>query len=160
MIRDTQLREILDRQEISEALATYCRLADLNRPQEQVACFTDDCRVSYGGPDRWIEGRDALVVSLTRALAAYSATSHVLGLPEFAFASEQGDAGPARAQVSTAVHAWHRRRDGGPDFLLYGRYVDEWWRTESGWRLAVREFRAAGAVGRDEGALNPLGRTG
>jgi len=147
------VRELIDRQDICTALAAYCRLADLNRPEEQVAVFTEDCRVSYAGPGRWIEGRTALVESLRRALAAYSATSHVLGLPEIDFIPES-----ARAVVSTPVHAWHRRRDGGPDFLLYGRYDDEWRRTDEGWRLAVREFRAAGATGRDEAALNPLGR--
>lgn len=156
---DDQLREIADRHEITQALAAYCRLADLNQPDRQAGVFTEDCRVSYGGPGRWIEGRAALVESLRRALAAYSATSHVLGIPEFTFSGGQDDSGPSRADVSTAVHAWHRRRDGGPDFLLYGRYVDQWRRTSGGWRLASREFRAAGATGRDESALNPLGRT-
>ena len=156
----TRLGELLDRLEIAEALAAYCRFADLNQPRDQVALFTADCRVSYGGPDRWIEGGVALLESLTRALSAYSATSHNLGIPEITFALGPGDSRALRAEVSTVVHAWHRRRDGGPDFLLYGRYVDQWWRTDSGWRIAVREFRAAGATGRDEDALNPLGRSG
>ena len=38
------------------------------------------------------------------------------------------------------------------------RYVDRWTRTEAGWRLAERELRAAGAVGRDDRELPPLGR--
>jgi hypothetical protein len=36
--------------------------------------------------------------------------------------------------------------------------VDRWTRTEQGWRLVERELRAAGAVGRDDSELLPLGR--
>ena len=147
-----QVDRVADRTAILEGLAAYCRLADLNRPEEQVTVFVDDCRVSYGGPGRWIEGRTALVDALRRALAAYTATSHLLGGTEIDFVGDD------EADVTTVVHAWHRRADGGPDFLLYGRYVDSWVRTPSGWRIAVREFRAAGAVGRAEDGLNPLGR--
>lgn len=60
--------------------------------------------------------------------------------------------------MQTVVHAWHRRADGAPDAVLYGRYVDEWVPTLAGWRIAVREFRVAGATGREESGLNPLGR--
>lgn len=145
------LGRLLDRTEIVEGIAAYCRYADLNRPEDQVAVFAPDCRVSYGGPGRWIEGREALLGTLRRSLAAYSATSHVLGIPEVDLAAD-------RATASTVVHAWHRRVDGAEDVVLYGRYVDEWVRTGEGWRIAVREFRTAGATGRSEAGLTPLGR--
>lgn len=142
---------LADRAEILAGLAAYCRLADLNRPDEQTAVFAADCRVSYGA-GRWIEGRAALTAALRRSLAAYTATSHLIGGTEVAFPAED------RADVQTVVHAWHRRTDGQPDVVLYGRYVDEWVRTPDGWRIRVREFRVAGATGRDETGLNPLGR--
>lgn len=142
---------LADRAEILAGLAAYCRLADLNRPEEQTAVFVPDCRASYGA-GRWIEGREALTAALRRSLTAYAATSHLLGGTEIDFT------GADRAAVQTAVHAWHRRAGGGPDVVLYGRYVDEWVRTPEGWRIAVREFRVAGATGRDEDGLNPLGR--
>ena len=141
-----------DREQILAGLAAYCRFADLNRPDEQTAVFTDDCRVSYGGPGRWIEGREALTQSLRRSLAAYSATSHLLGNTEI------DPTGPETVDCQTVVHAWHRPADGGPDVMLYGRYVDSWVRTDQGWRIAVREFRTAGATGRATTSLNPLGR--
>jgi hypothetical protein len=142
---------LADRAEILAGLAAYCRLADLNRPEEQTAVFVDDCRASYG-VDREIVGRDALTAALRRSLAAYSATSHLLGGTEIEFTGNDA------AAVQTVVHAWHRRADGGPDVVLYGRYVDEWVRAPEGWRIRVREFRVAGAVGRDETGLRPLGR--
>ncbi len=142
---------LADRADILAGLAAYCRLADLNRPEEQTAVFVADCRASYGA-GRWIEGREALTAALCRSLTAYTATSHLLGGTEIDFTGED------RAAVQTVVHAWHRRADGGNDVVLYGRYVDEWVRTPDGWRIAVREFRVAGATGRDETGLNPLGR--
>jgi hypothetical protein len=150
MTDDAGLR-LTDRAEILAGLAAYCRLADLNSPEEQTAIFVPDCRVSYGA-GRWIEGREALTAALSRSLTAYVATSHLLGGTEIDFT------GADRAAVQTVVHAWHRRADGGPDVVLYGRYVDEWVRMPEGWRIAVREFRVAGATGRDETGLNPLGR--
>lgn len=142
---------LADRAEIQAGLAAYCRLADLNRPEEQTAVFVEDCRASYGA-GRWIEGRDALTVALRRSLTAYTATSHLLGGTEITFPTDDS------ASVETVVHAWHRRADGEPDVVLYGRYLDEWVRTAEGWRIAVREFRVAGATGRDASPLNPLGR--
>lgn len=150
MTGDAGLR-LADRAEILAGLAAYCRLADLNRPDEQTAVFTDDCRASYGA-GRWIEGRPALTEALRRSLTAYVATSHLLGGTEIEFTGEDS------AAVQTVVHAWHRRADGAPDVVLYGRYVDEWVRTPDGWRISVREFRVAGAVGRDETGLTPIGR--
>jgi hypothetical protein len=142
---------LADRAEILAGLAAYCRLADLNRPEEQTALFVQDCRASYGA-DRWIEGREALTAALRRSLTAYSASSHLLGGTEIDFDGDES------AAVQTVVHAWHRRVDGAPDVVLYGRYVDRWSRTPEGWRIAERQFRVAGATGRDEAGLNPLGR--
>ena len=139
-----------DRDEIVQRLAAYCRLADLNRPAEQAEIFVEGCRVSYGG-GRWIEGRTALVAALERSMTSYAATSHLLGPAEIEFAGDS-------AAVTVAVHAWHRRIDGRPDVVLHGRYVDEWVRTPDGWRIAVREFRIAGATGRSEDDLTPIGR--
>lgn len=142
---------LADRAEIMAGLAAYCRLADLNRPDEQTRVFIDGCRASYGA-GRWIEGRAALTEVLRRSLTAYTATSHLLGGTEVEFTGED------TAAVQTVVHAWHRRADGAPDVVLFGRYVDEWVRTPAGWRISVRELRVAGAVGRDESGLTPIGR--
>jgi hypothetical protein len=144
------LRQLLDRQEIMAMMAAYTRCADLNQPEQQAAVFVQDCRVKYHPAD-WIVGRGALVEALHTALARYSNTSHHLGNIEIDFE------GPDSATAQSTVIAWHRRIDGS-EWTLYGRYVDRWIRTEQGWRLAERELRAAGAVGRDASQLLPLGR--
>jgi ketosteroid isomerase-like protein len=144
------LTQLLDRQEITAVMVAYTRWADLNRPEEQAATFTEDCRVSYH-PDDWIVGRVALTAKLRAALAGYAQTSHHLSNIEIDFQ------GPDSAIAQSAVIAWHRRHDGS-EWTLYGRYVDRWTRSGDGWRLAERELRAAGATGRDDRQLPPLGR--
>lgn len=146
----TLLSQLLDRQEIAAVMAAYARWADLNQPEQQAAVFIADCRVSYH-PGDWITGRAALTDKLRTALAGYVRTSHHVSNIEIDFE------GPGAATAQSAVIAWHRRHDGS-EWTLYGRYVDRWTRTGEGWRLAERELRAAGAAGRDDRELRPLGR--
>jgi len=145
-----RLRQLLDRQEIAAVMAAYAHWADMNEPERQAATFVEDCRVRYHLSD-WIAGREALTDALRQALARYAKTSHHVSNIEIEF--DGPDSGTARS----AVIAWHRRLDGS-EWTLYGRYLDRWTRTEQGWRLAERELRAAGAVGRDDSQLPPLGR--
>ena len=144
------LEHLLDRAEITAVMAAYARWADLTRPDQQAAVFVADCRVSYH-PGDWIIGRAALTGKLRTALAGYTRTSHHVSNIEIDFE------GSDTATAQSAVIAWHRRHDGS-EWTLYGRYVDRWTRTEGGWRLAERELRAAGAAGRDDRELPPLGR--
>ena len=143
-------QQLVDRQEITAVMAAYARWADLNQPERQAATFAADGRVSYH-PGEWTAGREALTDKLRTALAGYAQTSHHVSNIEIDFE------GPDTAAAQSAVIAWHRRHDGS-EWTLYGRYVDRWTRTGQGWRLAERELRAAGAVGRDDRQLPPLGR--
>jgi Ring hydroxylating beta subunit len=88
---------------------------------------------------------------ITAVMAAYARWAD-LNQPE-----QQAAVFVADCRAQSAVIAWHRRHDGS-EWTLYGRYVDRWTRTEEGWRLAERELRAAGAAGRDDRELRPLGR--
>lgn len=146
------LRRLLDRQAIVDGINAYCRWVDLNRPEEQVRVFTDDCRVSYGGDDRWIEGRQALQAVLAAALARYEATDHRVTNIEVTFESSD------TATAHSSVQAWHRLPGDEPDFVLYGRYHDRWVRTAEGWRLRERRLTVAGTVGRGSDGFAPLGR--
>ena len=150
------LRELVDRSEIVDAMHAYARWVDLNRPDEQVTVFTEDCRVNYGrGDDGWIHGREALRLALEDALEPFSATHHVISNVEVSFADAD------RATTVSCVHAWHRFRDGQPDFTLYARYYDEWVRTPDGWRMSERRLKASGTIAEPDGVtLEPLGRRG
>ena len=71
------LARLIDREQIAAAMAVYTRCADLNRPDDQVQVFTEDCRVSYH-PGEWIEGRGRLAEALRVSLARFQRTSHHL----------------------------------------------------------------------------------
>jgi len=144
------LQRLADRAQIASVMAVYTRCADLNLPDEQVMVFVEDCRVSYH-PGTVIEGRATLAAMLGESLARFVRTSHHVSNIEIDFD------GPDSASAQSAVIAWHRRVD-GTEWTLYGRYVDRWVRTTEGWRMSDRELRAAGAVGRDDSVLPPLGR--
>jgi hypothetical protein len=149
-----QLRQMADRAEIVDGMHAYARWVDLNRPDEQVKVFVDDCRVNFGrGDDGWIEGREALQGALEAALAPFSATSHAVSNIEIDFD------GADRATAVSVVQAWHRFRGDEPDFLLMARYHDRWVRTADGWKMAERRLKVAGTVGGpDPATLEPLGR--
>jgi hypothetical protein len=142
---DDHLRRLVDRQEIVDRMHAYARWVDINRPDEQVKVFTEDCRVNYGkGDDGWITGRDALERVLREALAAYVATNHSISNIEIDFVD------PDTATATSYVHAWHRVVDPRPDYHLYGRYPDVWRRTPDGWRMVERRVTVAGTVGATE----------
>lgn len=150
MPSEQQVQQLLDREQIRAAMAVYARSADIYEPEQQASVFVEDCRVSYH-PDRWMLGRAALIESLYVALARYSRTSHHIGTVEIDFT------GPDDADAQSTVLAWHRRLDGS-EWTMHGRYVDRWTRTPDGWRMTERQLRAAGATGRDESQLPPIGR--
>ncbi len=145
------LQRVLDRQEIVDQMHAYCRWVDVNRPDEQVKMFVEDCVTRYGGGTD-IVGRDALLDMLHAALARYSATHHHVSNIEIDFT------GADTADAVSYVYAWHRHVDETkPDFILHARYVDTWRRTDEGWRCVTRFLRSAGTIPpRDD--LDPIGR--
>ncbi len=149
-VEQYSLARIVDREQIKSAMALYAHSADLNQPDAQVEVFTDDCRVTYH-PDHVIEGKAALLENLRVSLARFERTSHHVSNIGIHFD------GADSASAQSAVIAWHRRLD-GTEWTLYGRYVDRWVRSGGTWLMSERELRAAGAVGRDDSALPPLGR--
>jgi hypothetical protein len=151
---DDQLRRLVDRQAIVDAMHAYATAVDLNRPDEQVEVFTERCRVNYGAGDvGWIHGRGALLETLRVALAEFVATNHRITNIQIDF-----DGSDAATAVSS-VYAWHRYADGRPDFHLFGRYHDIWERTTEGWRMSERRLKVAGAIdGPDAEQLEPIGR--
>ena len=132
-------------------MAAYARWADLNQPEQQAATVRRGLpgQLSPWRLDRRARGADREAAHRADRVLEYQP-------PRGQYRDRlRGPRYSATAQ--SAVIAWHRRNDGS-EWTLYGRYVDRWTRTEAGWRLAERELRAAGAVGRDDRQLLPLGR--
>jgi uncharacterized protein (TIGR02246 family) len=134
----TDVQQLVDRVEITELVNAYARGVDENRPDAVADLFTEDCIVKYTPRMDEVHGREALAKFLTRALAAFRATSHHCSNISIAF----NDADHATATVY--LYAWHGYLDDRADFHLWGRYLDRLTRTAQGWRIAERRIEAHG----------------
>ena len=126
-------------QDITLMLHEQARLADLNRPEEQVLCFTEDVVADYYGEP--LHGRDAIYALLVSALKRWIASSHSISNVQIVVVDEKS------ARSGSYVHAWHRIDETGVgDYEVRGQYHDEWSLTQEGWRINKRTFRTMGAT--------------
>lgn len=135
---DDAVRQLIDRQAITDVIHEYCRDVDLYRPAAIAALFTDDCLVDYGPTLGSATGAPEVERTLAAGLARYRATSHHVSNIHLAFD------GPDRAVGVTYVYAWHRMRDARPDAHLWAQYHDVFVRRGGGWRIAERRLKVAG----------------
>jgi uncharacterized protein (TIGR02246 family) len=140
---EQRLRAIEDRTAIADLAYEYARLVDANEPEQVAALFTEDACVDYGaglgGPQH---GREA-VVRLLGALRAFERTHHHIANHQIRFD------GPDHATGIAYVIAWHllpeaRAKGRARTAVAYGRYEDEYVRTDAGWRFAARRIALHG----------------
>ena len=148
------MRELLDRQAITDGIQWWTKWVDLNRIDKQVQILTEDGRLTFYGDDEWIVGRDKIEAMLVPSVARYSATHHYISNVEINFE------GADEASSIAYLQAWHRPADGSDDYTLYAQYHDRWVRTADGWRISERRLKTAGTSSRGEGRskLEPIGR--
>ena len=136
----SEIQELLDHQEITDVMHSYCRFVDLNLPEKQVECFTIGAIVDYYGGVELV-GRDAILEMLKKALTRFTATCHTLSNIEINF--EDSDT----ANSVSYVQAWHRKPSGPEDdYEVRGQYHDRWSKTEEGWRISYRKFLTMAAT--------------
>jgi len=147
------LRELLDRQAITELIYAYCYHFDQNEPEQVAALFTADATIDYGPEAAQISGADAIAATIAVGLErTFAATSHHVSNIQIRFDS------PDCASSVTYLYAWHKYRDGSPDGELWGRYHHRFERTERGWRIAELVLRAAGIVDFHRATMHPIQR--
>jgi len=121
-----------DRAEILQLVHEYTRVFDMGDHDAMAELFSEDALIDYGpalGGE--MRGREAIRAWL-RGIYMFERTSHHLSNVQIWF-----DA-PDRARGTCYVLAWHQWPDDRPNAVLYGRYEDEYRRTDAGWRIAVR----------------------
>jgi ketosteroid isomerase-like protein len=147
------VRELTDRQAITDLIHAYCDYFDRNEPQAVAALFTADASVDYGPETETIVGADAIATTIAIGLEqTFAATSHHVSNIRLTFD------GADRARSVAYLYAWHRYRDGSPDGELWGRYRHRFVRTEDGWRIAELVLEAAGSVDFHRVRMHPIGR--
>lgn len=136
------MAEFDDRQAIINGLQTWCRGADLNRPELQVTVLAPDVRLAFYGPDSWVEGHDEIVEWLRGALANFEATHHYLTNVMIDFGDDD------HATSIAYVLAWHRFVADQPDYTLHAEYHDAWERRAGQWLIVERQLKVAGSSDR------------
>ena len=147
------LRELADRQAITDLIHGYCFHFDNNEPDAVAALFTEDATVDYGPEAATIVGSTAIATTIALGLRqTFAATSHHVSNIQITFE------GPGHARAVTYLYAWHRYVDGSPDGELWGRYRHHLVRTGSGWRFSELLLEAAGTVDFHRATMHPIGR--
>ncbi len=150
---ERSVRQLLDREAVTDLVHEYCRLFDENRPADVAALFTDDATVDYGPESETLVGREHIARTIAVGLArTFAATSHHVSNVQVVL---EGD----DARSTCYLYAWHRYVDGLPDGELWGRYRHRFVRTaDAGWRIAELRLEAAGTVDFHRATMHPIGR--
>jgi 3-phenylpropionate/cinnamic acid dioxygenase small subunit len=124
--------QLVDRQAINDVCTTYALALDSRDWVRLRSCFTADAVADYGGTGA-TEGYDAIEATCRAALEPLAASQHLLGNHLVAV---DGD----RASSTCYFQAQHVMTGlaSGSDYLVAGRYDDDFVRTPSGWRIAHR----------------------
>lgn len=131
--------QVLDRLQLQELALAYAEGIDGKDIERVAGLFTVDAVFrAYDRPKGEAHGHDEIRSLVAKLLDAFTATMHHVSGPRVEFA----DAGSATGIVS--LHAWHAFAEDRPDGILWGRYLDEYVRTASGWRIARRTLTVQG----------------
>ncbi|MEH6797614.1 MAG: nuclear transport factor 2 family protein [Rhodococcus sp. (in: high G+C Gram-positive bacteria)] len=153
-VSSVELAKLVESAKIERVLFEYAYNLDMNRPDDLVELFTEDCYISYG-PTFGAEGRAAYRETLDGIGTFFTATSHHVSNVVIDFGADL-----TSAKVRSVLYAWHSyTKEGKADGYFFGQYHDEFvLDAEHGWRFARRELRASGVVDFHVKKQIPIGR--
>ncbi len=123
-----ELHELADRLAVQDVMIRYATSCDRRDMEEYGACFTEDALITgFGAAD--INGRQAWVDYVAKALTRFTATQHLLGNQRVWL---NGDS----AKLQTSVQATHFLADRpGAAFTLYATYYDDLVKRDGVWAI-------------------------
>ncbi len=128
------LQEISDRLEIQDLLFRYAELIDGKRFDELVDVFSEDAHVDYSAFGGSVGDRAETIAFLKKAMPLFPNTQHSNANIQIRV---EGDRGTGRVMCFNPQEM--TLPDGGTQVFLLGLwYVDEYVRTEAGWRIRRR----------------------
>lgn len=133
-IQPDHLHDVIDQQGISDVAIRYCWALDENQWGLLDDVFLPDATAHLGSRDL-LDGREAIVARITAALGPLDDSQHMVSNHQVVV---DGDTATHRCYL----HAQHIRSAaaGGPHYVVAGRYVDRFVRTEDGWRIEHRDL--------------------
>lgn len=147
-----ELRELRDRLELRDLVEAYAHHVDRRASQAAGDLFTTDgvLRIFNRGTEAPVRERTgrAEIASAMEGLSRYDVTLHVVANHRVDFDQPPVGGAPSTARGEAYCLAHHvrdvDRPDGtrGPsDYVMHIRYLDQYARTDEGWRIAVRELQ-------------------
>lgn len=129
-----EIREVRDRQQIAEALYTYCRAVDRIDRELGYSIWNEGAQVDYG---------EHIFVGDARGLIDHICDSHLHGIAHShqvanVIIAFDGDGALSEAYINSAMRMV---RDGRLlQINTRGRYLDRWSRRPGGWGIDRRVF--------------------
>ena len=120
-----------DRADIIAVTHNYCWALDRNQWHELDDVFLPDATALLGA--RSADNRDEIKAICSNALTKLDDSQHIVATHQIQI---DGDTATSRCYL----HAQHIRQaaDGGPHYVVAGRYEDDLIRTADGWRIKHR----------------------
>lgn len=126
------LQTLSDRAEILEVLSRYGRALDTKDWDLMRTVFDKDGSADFA-IGRPFEGIDDVIVGCRSQMDFLDNTQHFMGNHEIEI-----DGDRARGRCQLIGSAFLQTKAGAPSACLRGEYVDEYVRTDEGWRIADR----------------------
>ena len=126
-----------DARAIHDVVARYCRGIDRRDPELVRSCYWPDATDDHAGA--FIGGRDEFVDWVSRVVARFTMTMHVLGTPAVEIAGDVADA----ETYGVAQHRGDPSDDGRVNYTTAFRYLDRFERRSGEWRIAARRVELA-----------------
>ena len=128
------LQGLLDERDIMRTCLNYARALDGKQWDSLRDCFTPDAVAVYQGVGE-CHGVEEIIALCSSGMDFIDRTQHILS--NF-LVDVEGDA----ATSACYLQAQHVRDDlpGGSNFIMAGRYRDQFVRRPEGWRIARREL--------------------
>lgn len=132
--RDDALQRLLDERAIEAVCIRYGTAIDDRDWDRLRTCFTESAVTEYEGLGAF-EGYQAIEEVCRAAVTPLTRSQHLFG-------NITVDVTGDTATGQCYLQAQHVRTDaeGGPNFIIAGRYSDRFVRTEEGWRFAWRRL--------------------
>jgi hypothetical protein len=130
---EERLRAMQDHHDIVALTHAYCWALDTRQWDDLDKVFTPDATANLGGSTH--SNRASIKDRIQRALSPLDDSQHMVATHQI---SIDGDAATSRCYL----HAQHVRHaaDGGPNYIIAGRYEDKLRRTSQGWRIEHRDL--------------------
>ncbi|MFT4518028.1 MAG: 3-phenylpropionate/cinnamic acid dioxygenase small subunit [Halioglobus sp.] len=138
---NSDLDQLLQRQDIEKVLNTYARACDGRHWQHFDTIFAPDVEVNYGGEFK-LQGREKVVAMIQSMLGGCGPTQHLLGNFDI---EVQGDIAHCNCYVR-AVHAGVNEQE-EMLYEVWAEYRDQLHKNDTGWRITQRQMVVHKEVG-------------